>query len=88
MFGFRIDSKGKRVLGRKTQRAASNCTTCPSGCSPNLVDGGCFSQAKIDRSACNIRLSPAVGTAINRLALAGGIMEDLDPGWGECCRPL
>jgi len=56
-FGFKINSKGKRVRGRKTQRAASSHTTCPSGCSPNLVDGGCFSQAKIDRSACKVRLS-------------------------------
>ena len=27
MFGFKINSKGKRVRGRKTQRAASNSTT-------------------------------------------------------------
>jgi hypothetical protein len=39
MFGLQINSKGKRVLGRKTQRAASNHTTWASeGLSVRLTE--------------------------------------------------
>jgi hypothetical protein len=44
----------------KTQRAASNHTTWASEGPLYLVDGGCFSKAKIRTSACKVRLSSLV----------------------------
>ena len=50
-----------------------------------LLDGGCFSKAKIDRSACNTRRSPVVmvrgqgAASIDACYLAGGDLSQSTP---------
>ena len=57
----------------ETQRAASHHTTWSSQGLNHLLDGGCFSKAKIGTSACEVRLSSLVPFCFTALVVGGHV---------------